>query len=91
MKSMERMVMMTLACGADRAGEMHALMCRVIKKAKEEAVLKPYILQDALAEVAREQNIPQLLKPPFSTHLKHCQEVRHCQGATVLADALCSC
>ena len=85
------MVMMTLACSADRAGVMHALMCRVIEKAKEEAVLKPYIIQDALAEVAREQNIPQLLEPPFATHLKHCQEVRRCQGTTVLADNLCSC
>lgn len=70
---------------------MPAHMCRVIKKAITEAVLKPYIIQDALVEVAREHNIPQLLEPPFSTHLKHCQEVRHCRGAAVLADALHSC
>ncbi len=88
---MEHIFTRRLACGADRAGKMHAHMSRVIKKAEGEAVLKPYIIQDAIVEVAREQNIPQLLETTFSTHLKHCQEVRRCQYAALLADALQGC
>ena len=38
-------------------------------------MLKPHVIQDALADVAKEQNIPELLNAPIAKHLSHCQEV----------------
>ena len=43
---------------------------------KTEPVLKKHVLQDALADVAKEQNIPQLLDAPIAKHFSYCQEVR---------------
>ena len=48
---------------------------RVLEEGKAEAVLKPHVIQDALADVAKEQNIPELLNAPIAKHLSHCQEV----------------
>ena len=48
---------------------------RVLKEGKAEAVLKPHVIQDALADVAKEQSIPELLNAPIAKHLSHCQEV----------------
>ena len=51
--------------------------CRVLDAGQAEPVLKPHVLQDALAGVAKEQNIPQLLDAPIAKHFSHCQEVRY--------------
>ncbi|CAL5226213.1 g9052 [Coccomyxa viridis] len=48
---------------------------RVLDAGQAEPVLKPHVLQDALAGVAKEQNIPQLLDAPIAKHFSHCQEV----------------
>jgi len=47
----------------------------VLDQAKNEPVLKPHVLQDALSDVAKEKDIPQLLDSPIAQHFSYCQEV----------------
>lgn len=57
----------------------------MLEEGKTEPVLKPYVLQDALATVAKEQGIPELHDAPITKHLSHCQEVVHANPSRVHA------
>ncbi len=46
-------------------------------------MLKPHVLQDALSDVAKEKDIPQLLDSPVAEHFANCQEVH--SGPTVIS------
>ena len=47
----------------------------MLDQTKNEPVLKPHVLQDALSDVAKERDIPQLLDSPIAQHFSNCQEV----------------